>query len=379
MKAIGTLAGGIANDFNNLLSPIIAMAEHLVDDLPPDTTAPKYIREIMNTGIQAKALVQQILAFSRQTEHWNMPVSFSSVLKDVIQKVRSMVPPDIDISQDIRDNECFVLADPEKLHQMCMNLMVNAFQAVMPGSGSITITLKKAEIAGPGGIDTSLKPGGYTILTINDTGCGIDPSIRDKIFEPYFTTKTKEKGAGLGLSMAYNIVKEYQGDIDIVSEVGKGTSCRVYLPLIKEINADDVDAITGHLPIGHEHILLIDDEEDLVTYEGQILERLGYRITPRTSSLDALDEIRNTPDLYDLVITDMAMPGMAGDTLTASLIQIRPDLPIIICAGFSERMDINKATAVGAKGLLMKPVVLSQLARMVRSVLDRSDHGAAAD
>ena len=374
MKAIGTLAGGIANDFNNLLSPIIAMAEHLVEKLPPDNSAHHDVREIMNTGIQARALVKQILAFSRQTENWNMPVSFSSVLKDVINQVRSTLPAHITIIQDIRDNGCFILADPEKIHHLCMHLMVNACQAIMPNSGEITITLKKAELTETNGSNASLKPGNYTILTIDDTGCGIDPSIREKIFAPYFTTKKEEKATGLGLSMVYGIVKEYQGDIDIVSEVGKGTSCRVYLPSIKEMAPEDIDSMAGHLPVGHEHILLVDDEKDLVAYKTQMLEHLGYRITSRTNSLDALDDVRNTPDLFDLVITAMAMPGMAGDALTASLIEIRPDLPVIICAGFSDRINRQKAATIGAKGLLMKPVVLSELARMVRAVLDGSYH-----
>ncbi len=372
MESIGALAGGIAHDFNNLLFPIIGMSELLLEDLPSGSQAYHNVQEILEAGKRGGELVKQILAFSRQAEHRLKPVRFQLVLKEALRLVRAAIPADIEIAQEIQYNCGVIMADPTQLHQIAMNLITNAYHAVEQTSGRIWVTLKEVscgqnEVAG-----THLEPGSYVLLSVADDGCGIDPAHMDKIFEPYFTTKAQGKGTGLGLAVVYGIVREHGGDIKISSELGKGTTVQVHLPLIQrpaEIQRADSAAA---LQTGQERVLLVDDEDQIIRLEKQMLERLGYRVSERRGSLDALQAFKAQPNGFDLVITDMAMPHMNGELLAKELMAIRPEIPVIICTGFSERINAQKAAALGIKGFLMKPVIRSELAAMVRKVLDEA-------
>lgn len=372
MESIGNLAGGIAHDFNNILTPIIGMSEMLLEDLPADGEENENVREILKAGLRGRNLVQQVLAFSRQSEHRLIPVRIQQILKEVLSLSRSTIPSDIEIHQDIRKNCGLVLADPTQIHQIAMNLITNAFHAVESCGGEISVLLTEM-VLGPGDFPGSaLEPGRYAKMSVTDTGCGIEPHIMDKLFEPYFTTKEQGKGTGLGLAVVFGIVKEHRGEIKVYSEVGKGSTFNVYLPLMeKEENAGDVQK-TEEVRTGHEHILLVDDEEPVVRLEKAILERLGYRISWKTGSTEALGAFKSSPEDFDLIITDMTMPVMTGDHLAGEMIAIRPDIPVILCTGFSERINREKAMSMGIQGFLMKPIIKTEMGHMVRNVLDKA-------
>jgi PAS domain S-box-containing protein len=373
MESIGSLAGGIAHDFNNILFPIIGMSELLLEDLPSDSAEYENTREILKAGKRGSDLVKQILAFSRQTEQQMIPVRIQSILKEILKLIRSTIPSNIEISQDIQTDCGLVMADPTQVHQIGMNLITNAYHAMeQEAGGKISVQLKETTLGGDDPASVSLEPGPYAVLSVFDNGCGITPAVMDRIFEPYFTTKATGKGTGLGLAVVFGIVKEHHGDINVCSEVGTGTTFTVYLPLMKE-SAETVSVgKVETCQTGNERILLVDDEEPIVRLESQMLERLGYRVTCRTSSVEALKAFAADPEVFDLVITDMTMPNMTGDQLAKELISIRPAIPVIICTGFSERINREKTEALGIKAFLMKPVVRSDMAQMVRSLLDEA-------
>jgi PAS domain S-box-containing protein len=370
MESIGNLAGGIAHDFNNILFPIIGYAEMLIDDLPLNSPERENAEGIMTAGKRGSELVKQILAFSRQNEHKMIPVRVQQVLKEVVKLSRSSIPTNIEINHHLQQDCGLVLADSTQLHQIGMNLITNAYHAVEEKSGKIEVQVKdisfeKDELTG--GL---LRAGKYVQLSVSDNGCGISQVVMDKIFEPYFTTKKKGKGTGLGLSVVYGIVKEHKGDIKVFSEVGKGTTIKVNLPVIAVSGA--TESSSEQIPVGRgtERILLVDDEVPIASLMKQMLERLGYSVSIRTSSVDALEAFKAKSNAFDLVITDMSMPHMTGDQLASEILSVRPDIPIIICTGFSERVNEDMAKSMGIKGFLMKPVIKSALAQEVRKVLD---------
>jgi PAS domain S-box-containing protein len=371
MESIGNLAGGIAHDFNNLLFPIIGLSEMLLEDLPQNSPDHENVQEILKAGKRGSELVKQILAFSRQSEHKKIPVRIQQILKEVYKLCRSTIPSDIEISIDIQPDCGLVMADSTQLHQVAMNLITNAYHALNQPEGKIAIQLKGTRLEANDLIGSPLQPGSYAMLKISDSGSGIDPAIMDKIFEPYFTTKERGKGTGLGLAVVYGIAREHGGDVQVSGELEKGTTFTVFIPLLTEQPAKiDSAEIPDILQRGNERVLVVDDEGPIAKLEKQMLERLGYQVKIRISSLDALEAFRDAPDAFDIVITDMAMPNMTGDQLARELIAIRPDIPIIICTGFSERTNPEKAAAIGVKGFLMKPIVKSMMADMVRKVLD---------
>jgi len=372
MDSIGSLAGGIAHDFNNILFPILGMSEILLEDLSPESPEYEYTQEIFRAAKRGRDLVKQILVFSRKSEHEKLPVRVQQVLKEVLKLVRSTIPSNIEISEYTQIDCGLVMADPTQVHQIAMNLITNAYHAVEQTGGKISVGLTEANLAGDNLVRAHLIPGKYAVLSISDTGSGIDPMVMDKIFEPYFTTKAKGKGTGLGLSVVYGIVKEYQGDIKVFSEVGKGTTFDVYLPIMEKSSEVVTVLETEKYETGNERILLVDDEEPIARLEKQMLERLGYRVIFRINSVEALEAFKANPDAFDLVLTDMTMPNMTGDQFARELISIRPDIPIIICTGFSEKISQKKANDFGIKGFLMKPIIKSEMARMIRKVLDEA-------
>ncbi len=372
MEAIGNLAGGIAHDFNNLLFPIIGRAEMLLDDLPRDSLEYENAREIFNAGIRAGDLVRQILAFSRRSEHQMMPVRIQTIITEVLKLCRATIPTNIDICENIEPDCGAVMADPSQIHQVVMNLMTNALHAVEGKNGTIDIQLKAVTLTAHDLPDSVLQPGQFMMLSVSDNGIGMSQTTIHNIFEPYFTTKVQGKGTGLGLAVVYGIVKEHNGEIKVRSQVGKGTTFTIYLPIMKKSPGNEPDHLMAGVQIGTERILLVDDEASVATLEGRMLERLGYQVSVKTSSADALNAFKTDPDSFDLVISDMTMPNMTGDQLAREILAIRPDTPIVICTGFSERINKEQDQMVGVKGVLMKPVVKSDLARMVRTVLDES-------
>jgi PAS domain S-box-containing protein len=370
MEAIGNLAGGIAHDFNNVLFPIIGMSELMMEDLPAGSLEMEYANDIYKAGHRAKELVSQILAFSRRSDQKKIPVRFQNILKEVLKLCRSTIPVNIEIVQKIQQDCGSIRGSATQLHQIGMNLITNAYHAVQEKNGKIIVGLEEIKIDQINLIDTSIKPGKYLLFTVSDDGIGITEKLKNKIFEPYFTTKEQGKGTGLGLAVVYGIVKEYGGEIEMETEIGSGTTFRIYLPLIDESEDKSITEAKTELEMGHENILLVDDEPAVVRLEQQMLERLGYKISSHTSSLDAVEVFRSNPDAFDIIITDMTMPNMTGDQLAKEILSIKPDMPIIICTGFSERINKEQAGIIGIKGFLMKPIIKSDMAQMVRNVLD---------
>ncbi len=371
MESIGNLAGGIAHDFNNLLFPIIGMAEMLLEDLPKDGPEHENLQEILRAGKRGSDLVRQILAFSRQDAYEKIPIQVQKVVKEAIKLSRSAIPADIDIRESLQPDCGRVMADPTRLHQIVMNLVTNAYHAVesVP-NGVIRGAVKESVMdARPVGGDIPLQIP-CVLVSVSDNGVGIAPEHLGKIFEPYFTTKVRDKGTGLGLSVVYGIVNDHQGDIRVASEPGRGTTVTVFLPMVGEAGDPGGKTDELFLPSGTERILVVDDEPAIAGLIRQMLERLGYTAVAYTGSPDALEAFRSDIRAFDLVISDMTMPGMTGDRLAGELMALRPDIPVILCTGFSERMSRDIAGTIGVKGLLMKPIVKAEMAKMVRSILD---------
>jgi len=372
MESIGNLAGGIAHDFNNILFPILGMSEMLMEDLAPDSMEYESVKEIFIAGKRGSELVKQILAFSRQTEKEMIPVRVQQIVKEVLKLIRSTIPANIEISYHLQPDCGLVMADPTKIHQVAMNLVTNAYHAVEETDGKINVQLQEITLKDDDLANMALEQGEYVMLTVSDTGCGIDPEALNKIFEPYFTTKAQGKGTGLGLSVVYGIVNKHKGYIEVFSEPLKGTTFNVYLPNMdkstKNLSLDAIDV----METGTERILIVDDEVPIAQLEKIMLERMGYDVVQRTSSKDALKAFMMNPGSFDLVISDMSMPRLTGIQLAKEIFNIRQDLPIIICTGFSEKITESIIKETGIKAILMKPVIKSKMAKMVRKVLDEA-------
>jgi len=369
LEAIGTLAGGIAHDFNNILGAIVGYAEMVRDDLPRGSRGIHDIDQVLKASYRAKDLVKQILAFSRQGEYQKIPIQPSAILKEAIALLRPSLPMTITIKQDIDPDTGMVLADPTQIHQVVMNICTNAFQSMEVNGGKLTISLKKKNLSQSDlATEPDLQPGMYVQLSIRDTGEGIPQDIREKIFDPFFTTKDVGKGTGLGLSTVYSIVKSCNGSIVCDSQLGKGTEFRILLPAL-EGHAVQENGSTDLTPRGKEHILFIDDEEMLIELGQTVLQRLGYHVTTKRNSLDALTAFQNQPDSFDLIITDQTMPGMTGINLARRIRQIRPHMPIILCTGYSSLIDHDKAKAAGINGFAFKPLTKKVIGELIRNVL----------
>jgi len=374
MESIGTLAGGIAHDFNNILFPIIGYTEMLLADAPKGSESRDSLEEIFKEAMRASDLVRLILTFSRQSLQELKPIRVQPILKEALKLLRSSIPATIKFHQKIDDDCGIIMGDPTQIHQVIMNLCTNAYHAMQEAGGDLEAKLKEIELEVDDVADgNDMKPGPYIRLTVSDTGHGMPSEVLDRIFEPYYTTKEEGKGTGLGLSVVHGIVKAHNGDIRVYSEPGKGTVFHVYLPLIKPQDKETELALPEMVHGGSERVLLVDDEGPIVRMEKQILERLGYQVTSRSSSIEALEAFRAQPDKFDLVITDMTMPNMTGDKLAGELINIRPDIPVILCTGFSEKISRERVAAMGIKGFLMKPIVNCDLAKTIREVLDHID------
>lgn len=378
MEAIGTLAGGIAHDFNNILSAVFGYAELALIRSGGNQVLQRNLGGILEAAKRAKELVQQILLFSRQGEQELKPLQIRPLIKESLKMLRSSLPTTIKIRQQIQGDFENVLANPTQIHQIIMNLCANAAQAMEEDGGVLTVGLSQVELTEE---DVRHHPGRaaglYLKLRVQDTGRGIPAELVDKIYNPYFTTKAKGQGTGLGLSVVHGIVQSYSGLIELGSDPGRGTVFEVFLPAI-EMEAAREELPVIQLPGGSEHILLVDDEEALIEVLGDMLRLLGYRVTATTSSADALGMFQARPADFDLIITDMTMPGLTGDRLTAEVRADRPDLPVIICTGYNRRLSDNNPESLAVQAILMKPVEHIDFARTVRAVLDGEDRSKAA-
>jgi len=373
LEAIGTLAGGIAHDFNNILSPILGYTELVLEDIDPDSLTYKNLAQVYKAANRAKELVQQILTFSRQSDTQAKPLKIQVIAKETMKFLRASIPSSVEFNLQI-DNECRpVMADPTQIHQLILNLCSNAYQAMPKQQGILGIRLAEKEISPSDPLSSSGIPADrYAQLSISDNGQGMDPATLQHIFEPFFTTKEKGTSTGMGLAVVHGIIKDHKGFVDVHSKQGQGTIFDVYLPLIREAGVQmNLPSLESPPPAGGS-ILLVDDEKDIVFLLRQMLQGLGYQVTVRTSSLEALQAFENQPDKYDLVITDQSMPNMTGEELARRLTAIRPQLPVLLCTGFSDFRDQAQLHATGIVGIILKPVLKNDLANTVSKILEKN-------
>jgi PAS domain S-box-containing protein len=371
MESIGTLAGGIAHDFNNILSAIIGYTELSLYDATKGTLLETNLQGVFTAAKRARDLVKQILAFARQSDEEQKPIQVDTIAKEVLKLIRSTIPTTIEIKENIESHSP-IMGNPSQVHQVFINLCTNAAQAMEGTGGILEVVLADVEQNDQSPLPLSgLKPGNYLKITVSDTGPGISPDIIGSIFDPYFTTKGVDKGTGMGLALTHGIIESYGGKITVTSKLGKGTVFSIYLPIAK-ISEDHRPYEKEKPPSGAESILFVDDELPIANMGSQLLERLGYRVTVRTSSVEALELFRSRPDDFDLVITDMTMPNMSGDQLGVELMKMRSDIPVILCTGYSNKISEEIAKEIGIKAFAYKPIVKADLAETVRKVLNEA-------
>jgi PAS domain S-box-containing protein len=371
MEAIGTLAGGIAHDFNNILSAIIGYTELSMLEVEDNSPLRQNLEQVFQAGKRARDMVKQILAFSRQSDLERKPIAVNPVVKEALKMLRASLPTTIEIRQDMADNSPIIEADASQLHQVLMNLSTNAAHAMRAEGGVLEVQVGQQEVVSwATSPHAELRPGGYLKLSVRDTGHGIPKENLSRIFDPYFSTKDKSEGTGLGLAVVQGIIKAHGGAITVESTVGKGTTFDIYLPRIDKPMVEK-SVISSTLPMGNERILLVDDELALVEIGKQLLTHLGYQTETRTSSVEALSLFRDNPQRFDIIISDMTMPNMTGDKLAREMMAIRPDIPIILCTGYSQRLTEAQAKEMGIRAFIMKPLVVGDLAAVIRTVLQK--------
>ncbi len=373
MEAIGTLAAGIAHDFNNILAAIVGYTDITLHDIPGDSPHRAHLKKVLKAGERAKSLVNQILAFSRSDEKESRPVVLQLILKEVMKLLKATLPSTISIQANL-NSDAAILADPTQIHQVIMNLCTNASYAMRENGGALSVILEPYTLdrAHPIGNET-LEAGEYVRLVVEDTGEGIPPDSVERIFDPFYTTKKPGEGTGMGLAVVHGIVTECGGTIQVHGESGRGSTFEILLPVIDDGETDSDVADDRPLPVGHERILFVDDESYIVDIGVQILKPLGYKVTGVTDSKEALACFARSPDDYDLVITDMTMPHMTGDLLGQKMLALRPDIPIIITTGYSEKLNEPSIRSLGFAGIAYKPLIIKELATIVRQTLDKDE------
>jgi len=361
MEAIGQLAGGIAHDFNNILSAVIGYTDLALTQVSNSPTLQDDLTQVRSAANRATNLVKQILTFSRRQQQEKLPLQAFTVVKEALKLLRASIPTTIEIRQDIA-TEAAILGDPTQIHQMVMNLCTNAYHAMKERGGMLAVTLHETEIEQAiTDCGTELPAGRYLKLSVSDTGCGMGKDILTRIFEPYFTTKDKDTGTGLGLAVVHGIVKEHQGQISVYSEPEQGTTFNVYLPMVHQMAP-----VTGLAPVApkaraNERIMVVDDEPAIREMISRFLTNAGYRVDPFANGREAWTALQQTPEAWNLLLTDQTMPEMTGDLLAAKALALKPGLPVIICSGFSEILNDKRAHAMGVKAYLQKPVSVSAL------------------
>lgn len=370
IEAIGTMAGGIAHEFNNILGIILGNAELAVEDIPEWNPAKYCLEEIRIASLRAKDVIRQILSFARKTPATHKPINIATIVRESLKLIRATIPASVEIRQHILCHTEMILANPTEINQIIMNLCSNSVHSMKNETGILGVSLEKVHLdQSEAAKFEDLAPGEYVQFMVTDTGSGINPEIMDRIYDPYFTTKDVDEGLGMGLAVVYGIVKKHEGGIKFSSEVERGTTARLLFP-ISELEEVMDDKIHDELPMGSERILFVDDEASLVNVARQTLELQGYEVVGKTDSSEALELFQKEPDRFDLVITDMAMPGLSGKQLAREMINISPAVPIILCTGHSHLMDETRAKNSGFAAYAMKPLVKSEFVRIVRKVLD---------
>jgi PAS domain S-box-containing protein len=371
LEAIGTLAGGIAHDFNNILGAIIGYAELAQEDMAAERSK-KHLQEVLKAGHRAKELVHQILAFSRQSIPERKPVAIGMIIKEALKLLRATLPTTIQIRTEINTRNDRVVADPVQVHQVLMNLCTNAGYAMREKGGTLTVSLNEATVAEEPTHAASLPPGAYLKLSVRDTGHGMAKTVLDRIFDPFFTTKPLGEGTGLGLSVVHGIITSHGGQISVNSEPGVGTTFNIVLP--RTANVIEMPAQNRpEVARGTERVLLVDDEEPLANLLKERLERFGYKVVAQTDSVAAFELFRAAPSSFDIVISDQTMPGITGVELAKRIRQVRRDLPVFLCTGYSESVKDEDVQAISLCEVVLKPVDLHALHAAVRRVLDKKD------
>jgi len=328
------------------------------------------LRQVLKSGNRAKDLVRQILDFSRKSEPERKPIRLVPIVDEVVGMMLSVLPSTIEIRRSTKAESDIVLADKTQIQQVLMNLCTNAFHAMRDHVGVLEIDLAEVDLdSDEGSGHLEIEPGRYLKLTVSDTGHGIAAELLGKIFEPYFTTKEKGVGTGMGLAVAQGIAKTHKGAITVRSAPGEGSAFSLFLPRLENEDGIEEAEESERLPLGNERVLFVDDEQALVLTAQSTLEFLGYRVTISTSSVEALEVFRDQPEEFDLVITDQTMPAMTGAELARRILEIRPDIPIILCTGFSEVVSEVKAREMGISGFAMKPLLMRDFAKTIRNVL----------
>jgi CheY-like chemotaxis protein len=370
MEGIGTLASGIAHDFNNILAIMLGNADIALYSLPELHEARHQLESILKAGNRAKDLIKHILMFSRTSDYKLKPLKVNHIISEGLKMLRAAIPTTIEIKPDIDNNCAIINGDPTQIHQVLMNLATNAAHSMEDKGGSIEVTVKNTELTVENVMDVpDASPGSYVCLMVKDTGYGISPEIINRIFDPYFTTKDVHKGSGMGLAVVHGIIKNHAGFITVDSKPGKGASFFVYFPTNTE-DATSEKEENLPVPTGVENILFIDDEKMMVTIGKKMLEMLGYTVTAIDDSIDAYETFCAHPDNFDLIITDQTMPNMTGVELAKKILSIRPDMPIILCSGYSSQIDEVKAQEIGIKAYVTKPLMKKDFATLVREVID---------
>ena len=371
IQSIGTLAGGIAHDFNNVLGGIMGYGEMSLQYAEKNSKLERNLLKILKATDRAKHLIKQILTFSRKTDSQKLITSIWPIINEVLDLLRASIPSSVIIESDLDKNTKPVLADPTKIHEALLNLATNAVHA-MDRKGTLTIRLYPERldrmIYGQSG---EIAPGEYTVIEVADTGCGMDAMTLARAFEPFFTTKAVGEGTGMGLSVVLGVVQSVGGDIQVHSEVGKGTTFKLYLPVAEEsISEAGYDDSIPQVA-GTERVLFVDDEQILVEMAEDMLTSLGYTVICISNSLEALQYIKEKGSDIDILITDQTMPGMTGIELAKEVLTIRNDLPIILCTGFSNELNPERAAAIGVSHIVMKPFRTTEIGKAIRDALDK--------
>jgi PAS domain S-box-containing protein len=370
MEALGTLAGGIAHDFNNILSIILGFTELAMLELPGDSSSYLKLEKVIMNCLRASDVVKQIMTFGHLTGGDLKPVRISLLIKETLRLMRTCIPSTVEIRENIMLESDVALADLAQINQVFINLCNNAVYAMREKGGVLEVRLEEVEIdEGAGMSIPGLDPGHFIRLTVADTGHGMGPQLMKRIFEPYFTTKDVGEGTGMGLAVAHGIVGVHGGAITVRSEPGKGAAFHVYLPKSEREGGEDIKP-AELTPTGHERILFVDDEVDVIDMVKQMLEYLGYQVVDKSSGLEALELFKADPEQFDMIIADMIMPNMTGTELVKEILKIRPDISIIILTGYLERISEEEADAIGIDAVLKKPVVMDEIARTVRKVIN---------
>ena len=371
MEALGNLAAGVAHDFNNILMPIIVNTEMALWDVPKDSATYAYLKLSLEAAEKGRELVKQIVAFSRPSYQEKKPIKIGPVIEEALHLMKSTLPSRIRITQNIEAKYGTVLADPSQIHQVLINLFSNAAHAMGAKRGELKVELRNVLLDIEELVKyPELKPGNYLKLTVSDTGCGMSEEVMENIFDPFFTTKNRGKGAGMGLSVVHSIIKNHGGVIDVHSELGKGTTFNILLPLIEKDSIEERS--TGQqVPRGNERILLVDDEEAVLNSFQRVLTRLGYDVIGKKDGAKALKAFRARPKAFDLVITDQIMSGLSGTELARKILDIRPNIPIMLCTGFSNKINRQKLRRMGIRELILKPFTTGEIAQTIRRILDQ--------